>query len=115
MNKFVMTAALAATLGMTAGVVHASPEGGHEMMKKRMMEKVDTDDNGAISKAEFMAKHEEKFGMMDADGNGELSSEELNAAHEKMKEKRKEWIQKRKEMKDQEETAPTTSEDPATE
>lgn len=103
MNKFVMTAALAATLGIV-GVANADDHKGHdkmEKMKQHMLEKIDTDGNNVISKAEFLASHEEKFTMMDTDKSGDLTSDELTAAHEKMMEKRKEWREKRKEAKEE--------------
>ncbi len=51
---------------------HKSKHGkGHKM---KMM---DTDGNGSISKDEFMAHAEKKFGKKDADGDGVLSAEEM--------------------------------------
>lgn len=68
--------------------------------KGKMMEKVDTDGDGAISKEEFMAKHEEKFTKMDTDADGLISKEEHKAAKMERKEKMKEKMGKMKEMKD---------------
>lgn len=101
MNKYVLTAAMALALGMTSGVAMAEHhEGGDH--KGKMMERVDTDGDGMISKAEFMAKHEEKFAKMDANNDGQLSKEEMKEAREHMKEKWKEMKDKREEMKDAE-------------
>lgn len=49
------------------------------------MEKMDTDGDGRLSRAEFDAVHEgkaEKFAMIDADGDGFISAEEAKAHHE---------------------------------
>jgi uncharacterized low-complexity protein len=49
------------------------------------MEKLDTDGDGRISRAEFEAAHEgkaDKFAEIDADGDGFISTEEAKAHHE---------------------------------
>lgn len=100
MNKFVMTAALAMALGMTTAAQaddHKGDKG--EKFQRHMMEKIDTNGDGVISKAEFMAAHEEKFTKMDTDGNGELSADELKAARDHMKKKGKEFLEKHREGK----------------
>lgn len=46
--------------------------------------RMDTDGDGAISKAEFTARHagkEDKFASIDTDGNGSLSKAEMDAHH----------------------------------
>ena len=43
----------------------------------KMFEKKDTNSDGIISKAEFVAHAEKKFAKMDADGNGSLTKEEV--------------------------------------
>jgi len=58
-------------------------EGGDH--KSDWFAKVDTDGNGTISKAEFLAKHEKKFNKMDANGDGEISKEEKMGGMKKMK------------------------------
>ena len=94
MNKYVLTAAMAVALGLTSGAALAGHhEGDHKGGK--MMERVDTDGDGKVSAAEFMAKHQEKFTQMDKDGDGFLTKEEMKDAHESMKDKWKE----RKEMR----------------
>ena len=59
----------------------------------RMFEKKDTNSDGAISKAEFMAHAEKKFAKMDADKSGSLTKEEVKkywaAKKEKYKDKKK--------------------------
>ena len=61
------------------------------------MKKADTDNDGKISKAEFLAEKEKHFAKMDVDGDGFLDREDMKAArkqmkamHEKMKAERKE-------------------------
>ncbi len=61
----------------------------HDRDPAKMVEKLDTDKNGTLSKVEFMAKPEQMFEKMDSDKNGELTVEEFKKAHEKMKEMRK--------------------------
>lgn len=90
MNKYVLSAAMAVALGLASGAAIAGHhEGGkHEGPRgEKMMERIDTDGDGVISKAEFMAKHEEKFTQMDTNGDGSLSKDEMEAAHAKMKDK----------------------------
>ena len=59
----------------------------------KMFEKKDSNSDGVISKAEFVAHAEKKFAKMDADGNGSLTKEEAKnyraAKKEKYKEKEK--------------------------
>ena len=57
-----------------------------------MMKQADTNNDGAISQAEFVASHLAKFDAADADKNGTVTSAERKAQHEKM---RAEWQAKR--------------------
>lgn len=89
-----------------AGIMFAAPnayaehhEGGHHKGKGGMMfEKLDLDNNGEVTRDEFIAFHETKFTEMDADGNGTVTKEEAEAMKAKWKEKMKE----RREMKKEE-------------
>ncbi|MCH8906341.1 MAG: hypothetical protein IH840_04555 [Candidatus Heimdallarchaeota archaeon] len=74
-------------------------EGDHKGKKMRMMEKMDTDADGMISKDEFMAMHAKKFAEMDADSDGMLSMDEMKSHHKAMKEKRMERREKMEEKK----------------
>lgn len=58
------------------------------------LDRMDTDDDGAISREEFMNKHEQMFDKLDADGDGQISADERRAAHEKFKERRKKHKEK---------------------
>ena len=59
----------------------------------KMFEKKDSNSDGVVSKAEFMAHVEKKFAKMDADSNGSLTKEEVKkywaAKKEKHREKKK--------------------------
>lgn len=65
----------------------------------------DTDGDGFLSKAEFMAVQEKRFAEMDKDSDGKVSKDEMKAHREtmkeKFKEKRKEWSEKLNEKKEE--------------
>lgn len=61
--------------------------GGHMMMKK-----ADTNGDGAVSKAEFVAAHLARFDASDANKDGTVTKEERRAAFEA---KREQWKQQR--------------------
>ncbi len=63
-----------------------------------MFEKMDTNNDGVITKDEFMSKHEQKFNEMDADNNGEVTREEAKAAMEKWRGKMKDRKENRKDF-----------------
>jgi EF-hand domain pair len=71
-------------------LVHAEEENGEQRHKKpnpgERFQKIDTDDSGSISLAEFQASPRAKenpdraaeiFGKIDADGSGEVTKDEL--------------------------------------
>lgn len=62
--------------------------------KSDMLKEIDADGDGAVSKNEFLAFHEKRFGEMDANNDGKISKEE----HEAM---RAEWKAKMKERREQ--------------
>ena len=86
MKSMMYTLAVLGMVGLTSTAVLADDhmDGDH---KAKMMERIDTNNDGMISKSEFMTKHEEKFTMMDTNKDGMLSMEEMEAAKKKMKEK----------------------------
>ena len=69
------------------------PEGHGKMMKNE----ADTNDDGMLSKAEFMAMQEKRFAEMDGNSDGSVTKEEMKAHVGKMKEK---FEERRKEMKE---------------
>lgn len=96
-NKVLMTAlvaGMAVTTGAIAGIGtafagadHGRGWSGHGMM----LETLDTDKDGAVSKAEFEARRAADFTAADSDKDGNVSAAELSAFHEqKMAEHRAE-------------------------
>lgn len=80
-----------ATLGI-AGFAHAGPKwGGHD----KMLEKLDTDGDGAITKAEVEAAKAAKFAEADANGDGSLTMAELEAFKEAERTRRMEAMKQR--------------------
>jgi hypothetical protein len=71
---------------------HKGPHGG----PNRFIEKVDTDKDGKVSRAEFQAKGDAMFKEADADGDGFITKEEAKASHDKRKAK---WQARRAEFK----------------
>ncbi len=65
--------------------------------KGKMLEKLDTNKDGSISKGEFITAMEGKFAAMDKDGSGEITAAEMEEHH---KEKRAEMKKMREEMKE---------------
>jgi hypothetical protein len=53
-------------------------------MRAKMLEKMDADKDGKISKQEWQAHHDEKFAELDADRDGAISKDEFKSHHEKM-------------------------------
>ncbi len=53
-------------------------------MHGKMLEKIDTDKDGKISKQEWLSHHEAKFAELDADKDGSITKEEFKSHHEKM-------------------------------
>ena len=97
MKKTLLMAATAAliTAGGSAWAGHHEGDGEHKRGHGGMMEKMDTNEDGMISKDEFLAKHAAHFDKMDKDGDGNISKDEMSAAREQMKEKMGERREKR--------------------
>lgn len=73
-----------AAIGTGAAIAHGKDgdkHGGkgrhHEKMVERMFERMDTDKDGSISKAEFDAAKKARFTRADANGDGKISLEEM--------------------------------------
>lgn len=62
---------------------------GKGMMMKHMLEKMDTDKDGKISKAEWQSHHEQKFTEIDANNDGQLETDEFKKHRQEMREKHK--------------------------
>ncbi|MCB9990780.1 MAG: hypothetical protein H6867_05305 [Rhodospirillales bacterium] len=112
-TKWFLAAAVAAL--MIAPMAHAEGpgkgDGGH---KGKMLEKMDSDGDGKVSRAEFIEAHEQRFTEIDADGDGFASAEELKAAweakHAQMKEHREQRRDKMKEKQAETQSESTESE-----
>ena len=55
----------------------------HGQMAEQMFKEVDTNGDGAISRAEFNAYQSRQFKRMDANGDGKISHAEMDAGHKK--------------------------------
>lgn len=96
--------ALSAAVLATAAVAHADDERAHHGQRGKggyaaHLERIDTDKDGKISRAEHLAAAEEHFNRMDKDGDGFITAEERKAAHAEMKEKFKDRKEQRKERR----------------
>lgn len=96
MNKLLVVAMATMVLSTSSAFAqmgegeHGVRGGNSEKRIEHMFEKNDTDHDGVISKAEFLASAEERFAKMDADGDGKITKEEASAHHQKMHDKMKE-------------------------
>ncbi len=68
-----------------AGHHEGGGEGKHHHHGKHF-DKRDSDGDGSVSKAEWMAAAEARFDRMDADGDGVITREEYQAAHKAKRE-----------------------------
>ena len=105
-SKFLLTAVAAGAL-ITSGAAyaehHEGKDGGHKgHHKAKMFEKMDTDGDGQISKAEHMAGAEERFAKMDTNGDGFVTKEEVET---KMKDMRAKWKEHKKEKATSDDTS----------
>lgn len=104
MKKLLLASALIAFGGIAAPAM-----ADHHMDKKHHkgegLKQADTNEDGVISKAEFLAHSQEKaenwFAKIDTDGDGVITKEEGEAGREKMHEKMKERREKHKEMREE--------------
>lgn len=91
--KHPVLAALA--LSLLAAPAFAEHDGKAHRGPDKFFEKVDTDKDGKISRAEFAAKGDEMFKEADTNNDGFITKEEGKAAHEM---RRAKWQAKRAEM-----------------
>ena len=66
----------------------------------KFLQEMDKNGDGAISKKEFDAFHNEHFKEVDANHDGKITPDEMDAVHEKMMEHGKERVQQRFEETD---------------
>ena len=67
----------------------------HKKMHKMMMKKVDTNEDGKVDLAEYLAHTEERFKRMDLDSDGYVTHEEMREAHKIMREKHREMVKEK--------------------
>lgn len=88
MKSALLMAALLTIVGVASAAQAAEPAPVSEGKAK-----IDTNGDGAVSKAEFMAAQEKRFNEMDVNGNGTITDDEYKASMDK-------WKAKRQEMRD---------------
>jgi Ca2+-binding EF-hand superfamily protein len=54
----------------------------------KMIQKIDADSDGVVTKSEFMAAQEKRFAEMDADSDGKITADEMKALKEKWKDRK---------------------------
>ena len=70
----------------------------HSHMAARI-KKADTNEDGKISRDEFLAHAEQRFAKMDTNGDGFVTAEEGKAAHKKMRQEHKQRVKERRQQK----------------
>jgi hypothetical protein len=88
MNKtlfvFLLFIATAFSLSAKHHKGHGDRKGMKGPMHAKMLEKMDADKDGKISKQEWQTYHDQKFTELDADKDGAISHDEFKAHHQKM-------------------------------
>lgn len=82
--KYVLGIALLA-LGLASSAAYAEDAHAEKRSGGGHFQKADTDGDGSVSKAEFMAQAEERFGKMDLNGDGTVTKDEVDAKKEEYK------------------------------
>src|ERR1700761_1088146 len=75
MRKFLLAAALAGTAMGATAFAQTTPEA--PRAPGRGMARSDTDGDGRVSKAEYLARADERFARMDKNGDGQLTPDEM--------------------------------------
>ncbi|MDY6956029.1 MAG: hypothetical protein SVO96_04010 [Pseudomonadota bacterium] len=79
------TMVLITLLASLSSAAWAQPGERGSGMMQRMLQMADTDQDGRISKAEFMAMHDKRFSMMDANSDGFIDQTEREQAQQHMR------------------------------
>lgn len=95
MNKLLMLGVAAVSMGVAVPAMAEGPHGGPK--GKDMFALHDTNNDGKVTKEEFLAGAEKKFTEMDTNKDGVISKEEHEARKAEWKEKMKEKRAKAKE------------------
>jgi hypothetical protein len=70
--------------GQMQGQMHGQMQGKMQQHMQQRMKAMDTNGDGNISKAEFMANGEKHFAKMDTDGDGQVTPQERSQLHQQM-------------------------------
>lgn len=95
MNKFLMLGVAAVSMAVAAPAMAEGPK--HKGKGMDLFAMHDTNNDGVVTKAEFLAKAEEHFAKLDTDGDGQITKAEHDAKKAAWKEKREEHRAKKKE------------------
>lgn len=90
MKKLMMLSAAVLALQAIPAIAQEKGADHGKHRGEKFFEMQDTDKDGVISEAEFVAKAKERFTSMDADKDGKVTKEEAAAHHEAKKAKWKE-------------------------
>lgn len=75
--------------GESATETHKGKKHKHRKSPEKMLEKVDTNQDGQVDLTEFLAHAEQRFNKMDLNSDGILTLEEGKESHKLMREKHK--------------------------
>lgn len=101
MKKFILAATSVAVIagGAFYALAERTEDGKKDPHgKKHMLERLDANKDGKVTKDEFVADAEKRFSEIDADKDGNVTEEEMRAHH---KAKREEFGQMREGMKEE--------------
>jgi len=94
MKNIIKLSAIAILLVLGNTSLYADQDKDKWKMKKdgkaEHFKEMDTNQDGAVSKAEFDIAHDKHFAEMDKNGDGKLTHDEMRAGHKESKKKRKE-------------------------
>jgi len=79
MKKTLLYTAMTALILGSVTPSFADGHGDHGHKAEKKFEKIDTNSDGVISKAEHTAHADSRFAKMDADGDGQVTKEEAKA------------------------------------
>jgi len=105
MKKLLLLAAAGLILQATPAFADNHKGDGEGRKGPKMFEMHDTNGDGMISEAEFMAHAKAKFAEKDTNKDGSISKDEAKAAKEAMREKHKEKREERREKRSEKESA----------
>jgi hypothetical protein len=86
-RRLLLTTSLVSAWVFAGAAWAAHPEGDRHGMRGHHFEARDTDGDGSISKAEWMASAEARFKALDTNGDGVISKAEWDAGIARMREK----------------------------